>query len=210
MRLLVIIIPYIITFSGSCQSNDDVSHAATAAHYNILFIGNSLTYTNGLPELVTGVARDNGVLINTEMLALPNYSLEDHWNDGKLQNLIKSEKFSYVIVQQGPSSQADGRAILIEYGERISTLCKKSNTKLVFFMVWPARANYYNFEGVIKNYIDAAAQTNSILCPVGKVWKTHFDKTTDFSYYGQDEFHPSLDGSKVAARVIYETLSFAK
>ena len=73
-------------------------------------------------------------------------------------------------------------------------------------MVWPSQANLSMFDGVIKNYTDAASQTQSIVCPVGKVWKEHFDSTKEFSYYGLDRFHPSLKGSQMAAKIIYETL----
>ena len=46
------------------------------------------------------------------MLARANYALKDHWNEGELQSLIKSGNFDFVVVQQGPSSQAEGRAML--------------------------------------------------------------------------------------------------
>ncbi len=73
-------------------------------------------------------------------------------------------------------------------------------------MVWPSRMYYHTFDGVIKNYTAAAEANNAVLCPAGQVWKTHFDQTNDFSYYGADGFHPSLKGSQVAAKVIFESL----
>jgi hypothetical protein len=172
----------------------------------ILFVGNSLTYYNDLPSLVAKVGKDRGVEIKTDMIAYPNYALEDHWNDGAMQTLIATKKYDFVVVQQGPSSQADGRAMLLDYGARIKSLCITHNAKLAFFMVWPAFANYSTFDGVIKNYGDAAAATSSLLCPVGKLWKDHFQATGDYSYYGPDMFHPSLKGSENAALIIFKTL----
>lgn len=168
----------------------------------ILFVGNSLTYTNNLPKLVEHEAHDKKVSVKTDVLAFANYALEDHWNDGKLQQLIQSEDYDYIIVQQGPSSQADGREMLLNYGKKISALCERHKCRLVFFMVWPAIGNFQNFDGVIQNYADAAKETNSILCPVGKSWKEYIDKTNDYSYYGPDGFHPSLKGSMAAAQII--------
>jgi hypothetical protein len=172
----------------------------------ILFIGNSLTYTNDLPAIVTGIGKEKGIEIKTAMIAYPDYALEDHWNDGQLQKMISKTHYDFVIVQQGPSSQADGRAMLMDYGARIKDLCTTYKTQLAFFMVWPAFSNLYNFDGVIKNYTDAAIVTNSLLCPVGKIWKEHFSSTNDYTYYGPDMFHPSQIGSEVAAKIIYETL----
>jgi hypothetical protein len=199
MKLRSLLLLIFVTFSFCA---DSAGQSAT----KILFVGNSLTYTNDLPALVTALAKTKGHPVQTETLAYPNYALEDHWNDGQLQKMIAKEKYDFVIVQQGPSSQADGRAMLLDYGKRIKDLCDKNNSKLVFFMVWPAKANLHMMDGVIKNHTDAAIETNSILCPVGKVWKEHFAATGDYSYYGPDEFHPSLAGSQVAAKVIVESL----
>ena len=126
--------------------------------------------------------------------------------EGDLQELITTKKFDYVIVQQGPSSQADGREMLLDFGQRIHELCKPQGTKLVFFMVWPAKHNLRTFDGVIKNYTDAALATGSLLCPVGTEWKRHFETTQDYSYYDTDNFHPSLKGTEVAAGIIIQTL----
>ncbi len=173
---------------------------------SILFIGNSLTYTNDLPARVVLLAKEKGIDLKAETLAFPNYGLEDHWNMGSLQQLIASKTFDFVILQQGPSSQSEGRAMLLDYGARIKAMCDSTKTRLAFFMVWPAFANLHMFDGVIKNYTDAATATNSLLCPVGEVWKKHFDDTKDYSYYGPDLFHPSQKGSEIAARVIVDAL----
>lgn len=71
--------------------------------YNILFVGNSLTYSNDLNLLVKKAAKTKGIGIKTKMVALPNYALEDHLTDRKIQKLIKSENYDFVLIQQGPS-----------------------------------------------------------------------------------------------------------
>ncbi|PKP32704.1 MAG: hypothetical protein CVU00_11450 [Bacteroidetes bacterium HGW-Bacteroidetes-17] len=172
----------------------------------ILFVGNSLTYTNDLPDLVSILAREMGIKVLAEMIAYPNYALEDHWNDGQLQNLLNLKHYDFVIIQQGPSSRQDGRTSLVDYGAKIKALCDNHNTKLAFFMVWPAFANLESIDGVIDNYSNAATVNNSLLCPVGYVWKYYFLETSDYSYYGPDMFHPSLKGSQNAAKIILETL----
>lgn len=172
----------------------------------VLFVGNSLTYFNNLPELVESEAAKNGYRVTADMLAKPNYAILDHWADGEVLELIKNGNYDYLVIQQGPSSQEWGRQVLFEYGEKYNALCSVNGTALVYFMVWPSQAYYYTFPGVIKNYREASMNTNSILCPVGEVWKNHFDSTGDFSYYGSDGFHPSLQGSTVAAKVITDKL----
>ena len=204
-KLIILFYAFIITYSYS-YSQQKISNNRTKTDFNILFIGNSLTYTNNLPEIVNKSAKLQGIEINTKMIAFPNYAIIDHWNNGQVQKLITSKKYDYVIIQQGPSSQNNGREMLIEFGKKYSSLCKLNDTKLCYFMVWPSLNNYHTFDGVINNYKDAATINNSILLPVGEVWKDYFDKNNDFQYYSSDGFHPSLMGSQIAAKVIVEYL----
>jgi hypothetical protein len=201
MKVLFSLILLTSLFSDRTASDKSVS---------ILFVGNSLTYINNLPALVKEKAKEHRIKVKTDVLAFPAYALEDHWNDGELQKRISSKKYQYVVAQQGPSSQADGRAMLLDYGKRIKKLCDVNNSQLAFFMVWPARVNSETFEGVITNYTDAAQTTGSLLCPVGKIWLDHFIETQDYNYYGPDGFHPSEEGSRVAANVIFESLSLTE
>ena len=173
----------------------------------LLFVGNGLTYTNNLPELVKLEFKNRDIKVKTKMLANLNYELKDHWEKGELQKLIKSGKFDYVIIQQGPSSQGKERQTLLHCGNLISRLCKQSNTKLVYLMVWPSRSYYHTFDEVIASHKDAAEMSNAELCPVGEVWKKHFDETGDFGYYGNDGYYPSIRGSQIAASVIADHLS---
>lgn len=175
-------------------------------HYTVLFIGNSLTYTNDLPELVEKAAKKQGIRIEADMLAHADFGLEDHWNSGELPGVISSRQYDYVVVQQGPSSQADGKASLLYYGEKIKTLCDSNGSTMALFMVWPSLFNFKTFEGVIHHYTEAASALGVKLCPVGQVWKDQVDRENDFSYYGPDFFHPSLQGSQAAAEVIVKSL----
>ena len=201
--------PYNVTDTppvSPSPSSPVANHPPITNKGNILFVGNSLTYSNNLPALISKFALKRGILLTTKSIALPNTAISDHWESGDVHKAMEKEFFDFVVIQQGPSSQADGRNMLIGYGGRYKELCVRHGSQLAFFMVWPARANYSNFEGVIENYSDAARINESLLCPVGKEWKEYMDMTNDFSFYGADQFHPSQKGSEVAASIILTTL----
>lgn len=206
MNRLIILFCALIVIYPDLYSQQKFGNNSSEKVVNILFIGNSLTYTNNLPALVKKRAKLQGIKINSKMVAFPDYAITDHWNDGKVQKLIAGKKYDFVIIQQGPSSQNSGRNMLIEYGKKYTSLCELNNAKLCYFMVWPSLTYYHTFDKVIKNHEDAATINNAILLPVGKVWKAYFDRTNDFHYYSPDGFHPSLAGSQIAAKVIVEYL----
>ncbi|WOD42180.1 SGNH/GDSL hydrolase family protein [Hwangdonia lutea] len=196
------IIRFFICTSLFCSLESQSKHT----EFQILFIGNSLTYSNNLPQLVKKQAKKHGVRVKTKMVAKLNYAISDHWDEGEVQKLIASKNYDFVIIQQGPSSQQNGKELLVDYGKKYRELCKNSQSKLVYFMVWPPINHPERFDAVINNHRYPAKINNAILCPVGEVWKKHFSATNNYDYYSADGFHPSKKGSEAAAKVIVEYL----
>jgi hypothetical protein len=132
--------------------------------------------------------------------------LEDHWNDGELQKLMLSGNYDYVVVQQGPSSQSEGKHMLIDYGAKIKALCDKHNSQLVFFMVWPSKHYYHTFHGVINNYKLAAKMNHALVSPAGTVWKAYDLEKNLENLYSDDDFHPSKTGTFLASLTLFKTI----
>lgn len=126
--------------------------------------------------------------------------------NGQLQEELRSHKYEFVVFQQGPSSQEDGRSSLIKYGGYISSLARESHATPVYFMVWPSLGYYHTFPLVIENYEKAANENDALLIPVGRSWKQIHDGIPGSGLYAQDNFHPSEKGSRLAALITYATL----
>jgi len=172
----------------------------------ILFVGNSLTYTNDLPSILKKIAKIHKKNIETDMVCYPNYAIVDHLDQGVIQQKIATNNYDYVVIQQGPSSQEEGRKMLFDSGKVLSALCEKYNSKLVYYMVWPSKRYYFTFDKVIKNHTEAAQKNNALLFPVGKLWKQYETLKNGTSLYGPDLFHPSKTGSFLAAIAMFKQL----
>jgi hypothetical protein len=179
---------------------------AQSQRLSILFVGNSLTYSNNLPEIVTQIAACDSVKMTCKILAFPNYALEDHLYDGRVIAEIKSRAYDFVVVQQGPSSQQEGRAMLLNDGLKLAKLCAENKTKLAFFTVWPAKERFGDFPGVIESYKLAADSTKSLLCPAGSAWLKAWEVSPELLLYAGDNFHPGYRGSLLSALVIYGSI----
>jgi hypothetical protein len=182
-------------------------HAIGQKKINVLFLGNSLTYSNNLPELMKRIASSDSVEMSYRALCFPNYALIDHWNDGQAQKEIQSGKYNFVVVQQGPSSQQEGRTYLLDWGIKFDSLCDKHRAKLVSYMVWPAKDRSQDFEGVFNSYKLLADSANAIFAPGGQAWQMLWGANPEFKLYGPDNFHPSYSGSLLAALVIYGSIT---
>ncbi len=176
-----------------------VATLSAAAETRILFVGNSLTYTNDLPGMVERLGRLDGRRIETHMLALPNYSLGDHLDAGNVQKLAR-ERWDLVVLQQGPSSLEESRRDLIRDSKRIAALFK--DTRVAMLMVWPARQYAASWDRVIESYTLAAQAVNGVVIPAGVAVRS----AAKLRVLGEDGFHPSMAGTYLAALVTYRAI----
>jgi hypothetical protein len=183
----------------------------TAKHdLRLLFIGNSLTYTNDLPALVQEIGKLDGKKISVHSLSLPDHSLEDHWNNGNAETEIEKGIYDIVVLQQGPSAKPESQALLMDYAGRFTKACREHHAKAALYMVWPFKSRLFDLDQVIASYSNAASRTGSLLCPAGKAWKYAWEKDPGLDLYGPDNFHPGIKGSVLAAITIYSVIAEKK
>ena len=103
---------------GCGSTAPDIGHSADL---NVLFIGNSLTSTNDIPELVAGLGEvSGGPQVRGSEVSFGNFSLEDHWNQGDALEAIDWGGWDYVVMQQGPSTLPESRQNLLEWAGRFA------------------------------------------------------------------------------------------
>lgn len=174
----------------------------------VLFVGNSLTYVNDLPKLIKEIALLDHKALAYKSFSKPDYSLEDHWNEGMVQReLRKKNGYDFVVLQQGPSAMPASQILLTEYASKFAELSRRCDATPALYMVWPSAQRSFDHAGVILSYSNAAEKTGSLLCPAGAAWKHAWEADPALALYGPDRFHPSKTGSVLAALAIYGALT---
>lgn len=171
----------------------------------LLFIGNSLTYFNDLPAMVCALARSTGLRPTCEAVAKPDFSLEDHWRDGAARQAI-ARGWDVVVLQQGPSAQSASRRLLIEYVKRFDAEIRGAGGRTAVYMVWPARGRRGDAAAVSQSHAAAARSIGGLLIPAGDAWRAAWSLNGDLELYAPDGFHPSPEGSYLAALTVYRQL----
>lgn len=169
----------------------------------ILFIGNSLTYTNDLPRMVQQMA---GGEVQVAMVAFPDYALEDHLRDERTLAALDREAWDFIVVQQGPSAMESSRAALLRDAQALARRTK-GKSRLAFLMVWPSAARARDFPRVAESYRLAAEATGGVFIPAGLAWQESMRKRPDIVLYAADGFHPAPAGSRLAAIEVVRALT---
>lgn len=168
----------------------------------ILFIGNSLTYFHGLPYMVRSLADSLGEPPPViEEVTKPDFSLEDHWNDGQAARVLRGGCWNYVVLQQGPSSLPESRALLLEYAGRFAPLIQRQGGRAALYSVWPSASRRGDFPRAIESYALAADHVDGVMLPAAMAWLEAWARDGDLRLY-QDGLHPTPEGAYLAALVI--------
>jgi hypothetical protein len=175
--------------------------------FGVLFVGNSLTFWNDMPAMLGRLLETGGVeRLHLEVVAFPNFGLEDHWAEGTARARIALGGWEAVVLQQGPSA-TEGRPSLLEYSDRFAEEIARVGARTALYMVWPDQSRFFDFDGVSDSYSTAAQSVGGLLFPAGEAWRSAWARDGNLALYGPDGFHPSLLGSYLAALVMYEQLA---
>jgi hypothetical protein len=192
----------------------------------VLFLGNSYTYVNDLPQLLKDLAMSFGDSVITAQNTPGGYQLVQHATDATTLAKIAFTDWDYVIIQeqsQKPSfSPAQVQSDVYPYAKILNDSIKAnySCTETVFYMTWgrkngdasncasyPPICTYNGMQQRLReSYMEMADSNKATTAPVGVAWKTLRDSFPSIELYQPDESHPSLHGSYLAACVFYSTL----
>jgi hypothetical protein len=184
------------------------NRAESVRELRILFIGNSLTAANGLPEMVEAMSRAKGAatVVDATAVTTNNFSLEDHWNQGPARATIAKGGWSVIVLQQGPSALPESRVLLRDYAKRFAADAAHVGARTALYMVWPSKARQRDFDAVSKSYALAAQDGAGTLLPAGDAWREAWRRDPSLALYADDGFHPSALGTYLAALTIWRGL----
>lgn len=206
-HLLLVLAPLLALPGGGCGADPAGPDRGQDGELDVLFIGNSLTYANDLPGMLESLFEMGGQgPISTRSVVAGGVGLPDHWDAGTATETIREGGWDVVVLQQGPSA-TEGRPYLLEYAVLFAEEIEAVGARTALYMVWPAEGRYFDFPGVSDSYSTAADLVDGLLFPAGEAWLAAWRRDPGLELYGPDRFHPSLEGTYLAALVMYQQLS---
>ena len=186
----------------------------------VLFVGNSLTFKNDLPELVHRLGGARTPIFAGSFTA-PGWQLWQFAGDRRLERLLHDVHWDVVVLQeqsQIPSFPADDCAReFTPYVERLADEARRSGAQPLLFVTWAHRTgDRRNFSGdtyaamqqrVVDGYREAAHAASAAVAPVGVAWAKALTRRPQVELWARDGTHPSRAGSYLAACVFYALLT---
>jgi hypothetical protein len=189
----------------------------------VLFIGNSYTYVNNLPDLVKQIALSFGDSLIYDSSTPGGATFNTHTNNTQTLAKINQQQWDYVVLQaqsQEPSfSPGQVANDTYPYAEILvdSIHANSSCTEPLFFMTWgrkygdqqncqvyPPICTYLGMQQRLReSYLEMAFNDSASCAPVGMAWKSSIAIDSTLNLYSPDNSHPSIYGSYLAACTFY-------
>ena len=197
-----------------------------AQTYDVLFIGNSYTYYNDLPDMLSKISSSFGDSIFHDQNTPGGYSLYAHSQDQLTIDKINQQNWDYVVLQdqsQRPSlSPAYVSTAVFPYAQQLVDLIYQNYncSEPLFYMTWGRKngdlTNCVNYppvctylgmqERLRDSYISMGINNNATVSPVGIAFKNAIALDSTIELYNNDNSHPSIYGTYLAACVFYSTI----
>lgn len=211
-----------ISFDNSVYASDAENVEKT---YKILFIGNSHTYYNDMPEMFKSLANADGINCEVSSITASSYKLSkfaDKSNEyGKqVYDALTNASWDYVVLQEN-------REILVENVHKaekavktLSSLVKNAGAKMIIYATQPNNigstftvnsTSLYltdlQIEQILtRNNFKIANEYNGLVATSGTNFMRVLQDYPEISMYKSDNLHPTVAGSYLAACTIYHTV----
>ncbi|MBQ7923565.1 MAG: DUF4886 domain-containing protein [Clostridia bacterium] len=181
---------------------------------NILFVGNSFTFYNDLPGMLTEMAAAAGIEMSASRVLvggayLNQYADPDHERGKMLLETYPTKKWDYIVLQDQSFNPANKPE---DFFASVEKLCAYMDcgAKFLFYSTWAYENNtellcstgmtYTEMLTALTSAYRKAAEIHSgIRVPVGEAFALTGENCADINVYHPDSKHPSPCGTYLAA-----------
>ena len=208
-RLIILTNLVLLGFLKSANAQDTLK---------ILFIGNSMTYVQDLPGLLTNLASSNGKTVITAQNTPGGYFLSDHVTDPVSLSLM-AQGFDYIVVHEQSSGNIQpvipGSPITRPIGI-IDSIAKTNCSKILLYATpgypethpWSVEPYEDMQAEIIYKYTMTARSVRAAYLPTAHAFRdviNNYPTITDM-WASPTDYHPGLKGQYLHACVLYSVL----
>ena len=175
--------------------------------HRALFIGNSFTARNNLPELVAQLtSAGNKGVFEHELISVNGAPLRTHLNKGEAQQRMQAARRDYVVLQEQSTLPVKNPARTAENIRDFDTAIKEAGAQTVLYMTWARQNAPETQETLSETYTQVGRELAATVVPAGLAWQHCLATHPDIVLHDKDQSHPNLAGSYLAACTFYATL----
>ncbi len=173
----------------------------------VLFIGNSHTFYNDMPQIFADICKERGKDVEVTMQA--HGGVTYGWHNSQLTELrfaLMYGGFDYIVMQQAAHSPCPEKEETLRDGKKIIDLARANGVTPIQTMPWAEKRDPDHQKGMYDIYNTLSEEFGVKLSPVGNVFEDVFYNHPEINMYWNDGEHASPYGSYTIALATYATI----
>lgn len=173
----------------------------------VLFIGNSHTFYNDMPQIFKNICDEKGKDVEVAMQAFGGKTYG--WHYGQMTELrfaLMHGGFDYIIMQQAAHSPCPAKEETLADGGKIIELARKCGVTPIQTMPWAEKRDPDHQKGMYDIYNTLSEMYGIKLAYAGNVFEDVFYNHPEIDMYWKDGEHASPYGSYTIAMSVYAAI----
>jgi hypothetical protein len=170
---------------------------------DVLFIGNSFTTRNNVPQLVAALAASAHPphTLASSTIHAGGASLRRHWNAGLAQRTLAAQRWDHVVLQEQSTLPLKSRTRYHENVRLFAPAIAAQGARALLYLTW-SRSHVADAQHELTDAVESIArEIDARVVPVGVAWHALRTGHPDIALYDADGSHPTPTGSYLAACV---------
>jgi hypothetical protein len=202
-------------FVAACGggSGDDARGGATSgpppngADISLLFMGNSHTSSNDLTRMVAEMVRAAKPGQTVASVEAPgSMFLEERVNDGPTLSLLRSQDWSFVILQAQKYSASGQFEYSTEEAKELVRMSRVQHAVPIMFPEWPRR-DIDETQRIFDLHVSIAQSEPACVAPIPQAFDLALARDPTLTLHASDGNHSAAAGAFLAALVLYATIT---
>lgn len=176
----------------------------------VLFVGNSYTYFENLPQVVSVISEQTGTVLITEKITIGGAKLSEHWRGARGLNTvekIRNGDYDIVVLQEWSLGTVNERDSAVFYLGLFSKLARDAGAEPYYYLTWGREKIPQQQEVISRVYRETAALNRATVVPAGEAWARARELRPEIKLYDPDGTHPSDLGTYLTACVFVATIT---
>ncbi len=187
------------------------SRESKAMTMRLLFVGNSHTYLNYMPQMVKRLIEASAprTPVEVDQSVSDSVSLEWHWDNARTRELIVGGGWDFVVLQDSSRGPLNNRVSFERHARLLDAEIRGGGARTVLYMTWAHRLHPQTQADIADAYTSVAEETDALLAPAGLAWQRALHLDPALELHHADGRHASAAGSYLSACVLYAVLTGA-
>lgn len=176
--------------------------------FRILFIGNSHSSGNDLPDLVARLIQHGNSEAEVSVDAAPRWAfLAERLDDNVTQKKLESRPWTHVILQAQKYSSSGRYNYPTAAAEEWIRRVRARGAAPILFPEWARAGNTEEGARVWGLHMGIASHEPACVAPVSFAWQIVHDSHPDLKLHASDGNHSNRNGALLTAYVLYQTIT---